>query len=526
MEEKLLVKDRNKEMLDKIKKKISDVNWWIIALVVVLSYGFLLTNQSIGIDDENFDFYFKNNGIVAAGRWGSWLLYKIFNTYDYFPVWRDFIAILILTGAAVMFICIYESVSQTVLDKFISTTGVALIISYPIIAKMFVYIDNSVETAACIFFGTFSYYIYVSEIRNIYIKYISVAIVLILGIALIENTAVYFCIEVCLFGFLNKTEKKISALILKPAGILCLSVLVSKIFGRLIAKFLGVIYTDYGSMSYMKWGEVGGLDDIVLHLKGMVSNFDYYMQKYFSIKLFFIALLFWISVGIYQIVKKEVVKSILAFGIVGGSFLMFLISLNENMPLRIYTSNFIAVAGAIIYLYLHLQRSNFRTKKLGKSLFALAVVFIIFYNTREINAYYQLDYKRYLRDVDVARNVNNDLQKTLGMVKPNKPIVFLGEPEQYNDIVNEGEISLITIYSNNLKGESIRIHRFFSMLGYEYPNILGEPVTIYNHSNFVNNSNIARAVELSANMAAYPANGYIRIEDEMIIVKLGEANGT
>ena len=35
MEEKLLVKDRNKEMLDKIKKKISDVNWWIIALVVV-----------------------------------------------------------------------------------------------------------------------------------------------------------------------------------------------------------------------------------------------------------------------------------------------------------------------------------------------------------------------------------------------------------------------------------------------------------------------------------------------------------
>ena len=38
--------------------------------------------------------------------------------------------------------------------------------------------------------------------------------------------------------------------------------------------------------------------------------------------------------------------------------------------------------------------------------------------------------------------------------------------------------------------------------------------------------NIARAVELSANMAAYPANGYIRVEDEMIIIKLGEANGT
>lgn len=28
-------------------------------LVIVLSYGFLLTNQSIGTDDENFDFYYK-----------------------------------------------------------------------------------------------------------------------------------------------------------------------------------------------------------------------------------------------------------------------------------------------------------------------------------------------------------------------------------------------------------------------------------------------------------------------------------
>lgn len=513
-------------MFDKIKKKTCDISWWMIVLVVVLSYGFLLTNQSIGIDDENFDFYFKNNGIVAAGRWGSWLLYKIFNTYDYFPVWRDFIAILILTGAAIIFICIYESVSQIVLDKFISTTGVALIISYPIIAKMFVYIDNSVETAFCIFFGTFSYYIYISEIRNSYIRYISVVMSLVLGIALIENTAVYFCIEVCLFGFLNKTEKKISTLIFKPAGILCLSVLISKVFGRLIAEYLGVVYSDYGSISYMKWGDVNGLEDIMLHFKGLVGNFNYYMQKYFSIKIFFAALLFWIAVGIYQLVRKEFIKSILAFGIGAGSFSMFFISLNENMPLRIYTSNFIAIVGAVLYLYFHLQQSNSKRRKIGKSLFVMAVVFVVFYNTREINAYYQLDYKRYLRDADVARNVNNDLQKILGMVKPNKPVVFLGEPEQYNDIVNEGEISLITIYSNNLKGESIRIHQFFSMLGYEYPNILGEPVTIYNYSDFVNNSNIARAVELSANMAAYPANGYIRVEDEMIIIKLGEANGT
>ena len=62
------------------------VNWIIVAVVLVLSYGFVMTNPSIGIDDENFDYFYKNNGMMVAGRWGYWLLAKIFDTYAYLPV--------------------------------------------------------------------------------------------------------------------------------------------------------------------------------------------------------------------------------------------------------------------------------------------------------------------------------------------------------------------------------------------------------------------------------------------------------
>lgn len=132
-----------------------------------------------------------------------------------------------------------------------------------------------------------------------------------------------------------------------------------------------------------------------------------------------------------------------------------------------------------------------------------------------------MDYKRYLRDCDVARTVNYDLEKMVGVV-PDVPVVFLGQPEQYGDINPESEFALTTIYSNNLKGESIRIHRFFSMLGYEYQDVLGGGnLTIYNYNARIEHELVKEAMDLSADMQVYPYDGYIQILDHMIIVKLG-----
>lgn len=157
-----------------------------------------MTNQSIGIDDENFDFYFKNNGVVASGRWGSWLLRKLLDTYSYLPVWRDFIGIIVLTIAAVVFLCIYEALSDKKLDMTISTIAVSIIISFPLIAKMFIYIDNSVETALCILFATVAYGMLCMETKRWGAMLASLGF-LVIGCSIIENTLVYFCVEICFF---------------------------------------------------------------------------------------------------------------------------------------------------------------------------------------------------------------------------------------------------------------------------------------------------------------------------------------
>ena len=143
-------------------------------------------------------------------------------------------------------------------------------------------------------------------------------------------------------------------------------------------------------------------------------------------------------------------------GVTVASFSLFIISANGMLPLRAYISNFIAIAGILLYGYPLLLNWRYKGAYIGKYLIWIAVLFILFQNTKESNGFFQLDYKRYLRDVDLAQNVNYDLQKTLGRRKPDKAVVFLGTPEAYGDILSENEVCLSSIFSGNDTGSSDR----------------------------------------------------------------------
>lgn len=509
----------------KIKDKILDVNWNVVALVIIFSYGFLLANQSIGIDDENFDFYFKNNGIVASGRWGSWLIKRVLNSYSYLPVWRDFFAVLILLCASIFFIWTYEYVAEKKLDKIISTIGVSAIVSYPIVAKMYIYIDNSVETAMCILLAMLAYVslVYPYNRKKVRVMRSVIAILcLTLGCSLIENTLVYFCVEVCLFALVKKKENNIVYDIIWPVFLCIIAAIITKILAYMIAYAINFPFSDYGSASYFMWSRFTSFQDLVESIRLLKNNYQYYFNRYVSIKFFTVSCIWWIGVAIYQIVKRKYEKSIYALGIIVTSFAMYIITGNGGLPLRIFTSYYISVVGAWMYIYIILE--DFKRPQLKgtlQNIFLICSFLMIFYMTKETNEYYQLDYKRYLRDVDVARTINYDLEKEIG-VTPNVPVVFIGQPKQYGDINTEGEIALNTIYSNNYDGESIRIHRFFDMLGYEYPDVFDEEITMLNYGDRSNNELIKKAKEISGEMAEYPYEGYIKILDDMIIINLGD----
>lgn len=423
-----------------------NVEWKAILCVLILSYGFLLANPSIGIDDENFDFYFKYNGLVSSGRWGSWFIKILCDSYEYLPVWRDALAIGILVVAAWMYIRVVHLEQIEMIDKLATTSGMCLLISYPIISKMFVYAANNIETAETFLLATLSWYfcekyIISADVSNhIYrVKYLLASIFFMsLGCGLIESCAVYFCIELCISNVLRKETwgiKKIS----KALFILLVSIILSKIIGIGLTKLVEVPYSNYASASYMRWGSTQSVDRF---LYDVYANMIYYIKSYFSVKLYVLSCLGWGLVSMFLLRKKKYLKAVSAVGIVVASIAILIITGNGTIPLRVFTTNAIVICSLCLYLY-----DKFKKKRNFKVIFVVIVIFCVFYQTKETNEYYQKDYKRYMMDKELAENINYDLIKLNGG-EPTIPVVFIGGISQYDNIVTEGEWSLQSIFSN------------------------------------------------------------------------------
>ena len=525
------------------------VNWIIVTVVLVLSYGFVMTNPSIGIDDENFDYFYKNNGMMVAGRWGYWLLAKIFDTYAYLPVWRETLAIICLVIAAVLFVCICECVMDAELSRGSATAVVSMIIAYPLIARMFVYMNNCLEVTGGILFATLAAYALVCvprkrDVGNVdspdakkgtlarLLPSICAAAFLLIGCAQIENTLITFYVEICLFAYLKKDKDNLWRDILYPVVLSVIAMLLSQGIGRILAWVVGVNYSSYGMGVYGRWNQLHSAKDVATMLATWKDNYAYWFGRYFSVKLFTAAAVFWLGAGIWAFAHKRVCKGLYAFGVIVASFAMYLITANGTLPIRIFTVYFVAVAGCTVCVAAWIQAREVPEAKSGESvhrtcqadicriIFYLACVICVFYGTKESNLHFREDYKRYERDVDVARNVNYDLEKLAGRT-PDVPVIFLGQPEAYGDMDPRGEFALESIYSNNEQGQSIRIHPFFRMLGYNYPDVLTEEITPNNLKTRSDSPLIAEAREESLTMPAYPYEGYIRVMEDKIIVKLG-----
>lgn len=178
----------------------------------------------------------------------------------------------------------------------------------------------------------------------------------------------------------------------------------------------------------------------------------------------------------------------------------------------------ILVSTTFVVVHETISKLRFRDD-LKRVVFGLLIFYVIFFSSKESNELYQLDYLRYQKDLDVARNVNADIIRcTKGDMQ--KPVVFLGGTFAYPDINPEGEIALTSIYANNLKGESIRIHKFFEMHGYNYKNPIEQEVTVYNYGDYINNPLTKEAREYASEMPTYPNMGYVEVRDNMVIVKL------
>ena len=176
-----------------------------VIITLILSFGFAITHESMGIDDISFDRYI-NGGMywLSQNRYGMWILYNILNLYEFTPFWTDFI-VTISIGITALILCLFvrKNFSQVIKSDWVYVIFSCILISNPMINFYYTYQVSSISVTLCnilsIILGIIVYENYFNK------KTKKLPLILLVGLALSVAISTYeSCIQTYLvFVFLS-----------------------------------------------------------------------------------------------------------------------------------------------------------------------------------------------------------------------------------------------------------------------------------------------------------------------------------
>ncbi len=140
------------------------------------------------------------------------------------------------------------------------------------------------------------------------------------------------------------------------------------------------------------------------------------------------------------------------------------------------------------------------------------MIFIIGNQSREMAEIYNVKHTTFEKDREIAEGVLECVQRECGAISAfNKPIVFMGFPDNITAEYGEVEESSIFVWDRNVdEFNTRRIFSFFEELGYSLNSKIG-------------NIDYDKIRENLYFMKSYPEDGCVAENEEYIIVKLGDS---
>lgn len=520
-----------------VQKNSKKIYWLSLLATVLLSYGFLLTQVSVGIDDEAYGNYYGGDSLAAQGRVGYILVRFFADIYEFTPVWRELLGILIFVGVVSIFIRLFQEHSSGRFQTTASTILVLLTLSYPLLSERFLFSE-------CVFSTPLQWLLCAGgiicllaahrETGSRRIPWLLGALAAIGGAMLFEKTVAAACatmaIQVALVTQLNEESpyyrqgKKLMQLAGMLAGTFVGGVLISAGGTAALRALVGQTNSGYVDR-YVKYDFSSPLMSLAWCLKtvaerivsGAVSGNE-------AFRTFLIVIVLFFAVGMVCAVRRRhfwLGLCVVCYTLM--PFAPYLITANPDLPYRIldYWALWIGFAAAAVFVLLTQNMKRPRAREIAKyAALALCGLCMIRQSYAMTRVFYT-DYRKYQQDVSTMQQIVYDLHSVVGAER-DKPVLFIGcMPE--SEFVKTDEVAGSSIFrwgrqwSESDELQSNRIYDFFELHGYTLQRPEGIELSGEEYREFQNTARI-RAAQLSD----WPEEGYIREYPEYVLVRLGQ----
>ena len=497
--------------MEKIKEEYKkSINYFLknkafiitIILITVLSFGFTITNSSVGMDDTAFDRYYQGKEMLAIGRWGSYLVYQILNITEFIPFWIDFIASSIIMLTAVLWCIFLKKNLEDKLPLGAYITFAAVFISFPIINEIFIFENCNIAVMLGSFLASLGIMVFYENYTKIHKKgiYIVSVLILTLAMSMYEACAQIMLVAICITAILmiytnrDKKIKDIFKYLFSILGILLIGVVLDEIIVKIIY-FAGVRASDVADKE-INWGQYGILESFEIILADIVCAMK--NIKYFPVLIFDVASGIGLAISILQSDRK---KNWMILVIFIAMFLSnFAISILQLDAVLYRTCTSWGLFVAIIVLMVYKFLSEY---KMTKILACLVIGILVLQQSKTLNQLFYNDYKRYQKDLHIAYDLVYNLEKDYDI---SKPLVIMGTP--YKGMGDYGaqsnSLSVLWWGKKAFDDKGSEFIKFLNSLGYSFQNPTDEEYE--------------KGKIEAENMERYPKDGSIRELDDCIII--------
>ena len=437
-----------------------------IILVTILSFGFTITNSSVGMDETAFDRYYQDKEMLESGRWGSYLIYSCLNITKFIPFWVDFLVTCIIVMTAVLWCVFLKKNLEEKLSLGAYIIFATIFISFPIINECYIFSNSSLAVMIGTFLASLGIMIFYENYSNLHKKiiYVLIAILLAFAFSMYEACGQVMLVSICVTAILmiytnkDKKIKDIFKYLFATLGVVVLAVILDEIVIKLI--YLSGVRASNEADKEISWGRYGILESLQL----IVFNITEAMRniKYFPVLIFDIVSGIGLAISILQSDKKKNWMILVIFiAMFLSNFVISMLQL-DYVLYRTCTSWGLFVAIIVMVAYKFLSEY-----KITKILATVCIVILVLLQTKYLNQLFYNDYMRYQKDLEIAHELIYDLEKSYNT---SKPLVIMGTP--YKSIGGYGaqsnSLSVLWWGKKAFNDNGREFIKFLNSLGYDF----------------------------------------------------------
>lgn len=559
------MKKLGQEFLNFINCKIYII---VVGFVAMCSYGFAIVYPSIGMDDTAVPLYFDEGVAPYVGRWSLFVINKVFRMHisGFVPWMMELISVVILVMSVTLWCVLWRRLCEpkVCLPVWSYLFIACVFISCPLISEVFVfYLHNGI----CSGYGLTAISL-ICFLNSLSVEYdrrkkagnlALSAVFLSIALGLYESFIIVYIMGAVMAFFLlrrlygkggrQETVYELHVIPWVKNGIL--AVAATLLMRMVVLAVLRVIYDlerleRYNVLYRHLFGDNFRVEgELVMNIKRFWVM--YYVNAIVYLPIAVLVFSFAV-IGIYSLyhgVKKK--DAMLPFCSIVMVLLPVLMSIVEGIATHYRSSQYVPLVGAFAVLLLSIEFMERRAAGWLRSIACFLLAILIYNQCADMNKWFYIDYLKYQDAVRVMEQVAYDLKTGYDV---SKPLIIKGGYRVPYEISKEAYcafsspryrwICLLTdfidphlkekYYAENGQGYIFAEAPIISVLQWgttAFDGTCGQLIEFWKMHGYsfrcVTDLGVieeADQIRRTENMPGYPESGYIREEEDYILINL------